>query len=109
MSVRQLRVKTDVRVTPVRECVVDRGVNVAPRYQARFGYDNASSYPIVLLTFPIPPENIFTTAPYLRGQPQIFLPGNQRNVFTETFPASGSLTWRLNKLSVTANAATPRC
>ena len=88
-----IRIKAAVQVTPVRECVIDLGASASPRYRARFGYDNTSSYPIVLLTFPLPPENIFTTAPYRRNQPQVFLPGSPRNVFTETFPAGSSVTW----------------
>ena len=106
-----VRSKADVLVTPVRECVTDLGQGAAgaKRYRARFGYDNAATYAIVLLTLPLPAENIFTTAPFLRGQPQLFLPGNRRNVFTTDFAAGESPTWRLNKINVTATSSTPRC
>ena len=95
------------KITPVRECVVDRGASVSPRYQARFGYNNPASFAIVVPSLPLV-ENTFTAAPTLRGQPQIFLPGNKRNVFTVTF-ASGTIGWKLNNTTVTALATSPRC
>ena len=103
-----VRSNVKVGVTPVRECVVDRGASANPRYQARFGYDNTAAYAIVLITVPIL-DNTFTATPYLRGQPQVFLSGSRRNVFSETFGANGSLTWRLNAKTVTANSSSPRC
>jgi Peptidase family C25/Bacterial Ig-like domain (group 3) len=94
-------------VTPNRECVVDRGGGTNPRYQARFGYNNAASYAVVLVTVPLV-DNTFTATPYLRGQPQIFLPGSRTNVFTVGFQ-NGSITWRLNGRTATANSSSPRC
>ncbi len=94
-------------VTPIRECVVDRGNSTNPRYQARFGYNNSASYAVVLVTVPLI-DNTFTATPVLRGQPQIFLPGNRSNVFTVGF-GSGSITWRLTGRTVTANSTSPRC
>jgi CSLREA domain-containing protein len=95
------------KVTPVRQCVVNRGAAVNPRYLARWGYNNPASYPIAVPTIPSS-ENTFTTSPYLRGQPQIFMPGSQRDVFTTTFQ-SGTQTWKLNGVSVTAATNSPAC
>ena len=102
-----LRSSVSQKVTPVRECVVDRGSRVNPRYQARFGYNNPAPFAIYIPTLGSS-ENGFTSSPYLRGQPQVFLPGNKRNVFTTTFH-TGSITWRLNGKTVVANSSSPRC
>ena len=80
---------------------------VNPRYQARFGYNNPAPFAIYIPTLGSS-ENGFTSTPYLRGQPQVFLPGNKRNVFTTTFH-TGSITWRLNGKTVVANCSSPRC
>lgn len=104
-----ITVRTSVtqRITPVRQCVVDRGVSASPRYQARWGYDNPASFPIAVPSIPLI-ENTFTSVPFLRGQPQILLPGSQRNVFTTTF-ASGTSTWRINGNTASALSSSPRC
>ena len=95
------------RITPVRQCVVDRGAGTSPRYQARWGYDNPAAFAIAVPSIPIL-ENTFTSTPFLRGQPQILLPGAQRGVFTTTF-ASGTSTWRINGNSASATSTSPRC
>jgi hypothetical protein len=102
-----IRAAIDPDVTPIRECVVDRGAATNPRYQARFGYNNTASYAVVLATIPLI-DNTFTVLPVLRGQPQIFLAGSRSNVFSVGF-SSGSITWRLDGRTVTANASSPRC
>jgi hypothetical protein len=102
-----VRTSVSQRITPVRQCVVDRGAGTTPRYEARWGYNNPATFAIAVPSIPIL-ENTFTTTPFLRGQPQILLPGNQRNVFTTAF-SSGDSTWRINSNTATANSATPRC
>ena len=95
------------KITPVRQCVVDRGRNANPRYEARFGYDNPASFAIVEPTVN-KVDNFFTSNPAYRGQPQVFLPGSKRNVFSATFH-SGSISWKLDGKTVTANSSSPRC
>jgi uncharacterized protein YjbI with pentapeptide repeats len=102
-----VRTSVTQRITPVRECVVDRGASTSPRYQVRWGYNNPAPFAIAVPSIPIL-ENTFTSAPFLRGQPQILLPGTQRNVFTTTF-SSGSSSWRINNTTATATASSPRC
>lgn len=102
-----VRTRVTQRITPVRQCVVDRGAGTSPRYQARWGYDNPAAFAIAVPSIPIL-ENTFTSTPFLRGQPQILLPGAQRGVFTTTF-ASGTSTWRINGNSASATSTSPRC
>jgi hypothetical protein len=102
-----VRTSVTQKVTPVRECVVDRGSRVTPRYQARFGYSNPAPFAIYVPTLPNN-DNTFTSSPYFRGQPQVFLPGVKSNVFTTTFN-SGSISWKLNGTTVTAKSSSPRC
>ena len=95
------------KVTPVLQCVVDRGSSVNPRYQARFGYTNAASVPLYILYVPLV-ENTFTSSPYDRGQPTIFQPGTNNNVITATFN-SGTIAWKVNNTTATARTTSPRC
>jgi hypothetical protein len=95
------------RITPVRQCVADGGASALPRYQARWGYDNPAPFAIFVPSIPIL-ENTFNAAPFLRGQPQILLPGAQRNVFTTSFQ-SGTSTWRINGRTASASSTSPRC
>lgn len=95
------------KITPVRECVVDRGAGRNPRYQARFGYNNPAAFAIAV---PVVPslENFVSPNPAFRGQPLVFRPGNQRGVFFADFN-SGSVSWRLNGTTVSATTTTTRC
>ncbi|MEN9643570.1 MAG: hypothetical protein RL238_239 [Actinomycetota bacterium] len=104
-----LTVRTNVtqKITPVRECIVDRGATSNPRYEARWGYNNPAAFAIAVPSIPLL-ENTFTSAPFLRGQPQIFLPGNRRGVFSTPF-ASGSLGWRVNGVTATASSSNAKC
>ncbi|MBI5090422.1 MAG: hypothetical protein HZB15_16620, partial [Actinobacteria bacterium] len=102
----KVRAGVTVKVTPVVQCVTDRGSRQTPRYEARFGYTNPAGYAIVIPTTAT--ENTFTSSPSLRGQPQIFRAGTQRNVFTVGF-ASGTQSWRLNGTTVSASPSTRRC
>jgi hypothetical protein len=95
------------KVTPRVDCIVDRGTATNPRYQARFGYTNAASVPLYVPSILLI-ENSFSAFPFLRGQPQIFLPGTQSNVFAATFQ-SGSIRWKLNNVTATASSSSPRC
>lgn len=95
------------RVTPVRQCVTDRGPGNALRYRAVYGYNNPAPFPIASPTVPLL-ENTFNPLPGFRGQPQVFMPGNQRNVFTVDFNGS-SLNWTLHGTTVQARSSSPRC
>lgn len=87
-----VRVGISQKVVPVLQCVTDRRP-AGPRYRAVFGYNNPAPFPVAAITVPFV-ENWFNPLPALRGQPQVFLPGNQRNVFTADFN-SGTLSWTL--------------
>ena len=102
-----VRTSVGQKISPVAECVVDRGAGANPRYQAKWGYDNPAPFAIAVAATPVI-ENTFTAAPFLRGQPQVLRPGSQRNVFTTTFN-SGNHTWRINGKTATANSSSPRC
>ena len=41
------------KVTPVLQCVTDRGSGTFPRYRARFGYDNPAPFSIAAPTIPL--------------------------------------------------------
>ena len=102
-----VRTAVSQRVTPVLQCVTDRGSSTNPRYLARFGYNNPASFAIAIAPIPFL-DNTFTTNPFLRGQPSIFLPGSALGVF-ETGFGSGTIGWRLNGTTVTARTNTVRC
>jgi hypothetical protein len=95
------------KMTPILQCVTDRNATASPRYLAKFGYNNPAPFAIYIPTV-LSVENGFSTSPYLRGQPQVFLAGNRSGVF-ETGFSSGSITWRLNAKNVTASPASTRC
>jgi hypothetical protein len=101
-----VRVGISQRVVPVLQCVTDRRP-ASPRYRAVFGYNNPAPFPVAAITVPFV-ENWFNPLPALRGQPQVFLPGNQRNVFTADFN-SGTLSWTLQGTTVQARSNTTRC
>lgn len=95
------------RVTPILQCVADRGVTPSGRYEALWSYNNPGS---LALAIPVLPsiENTFTTSPARRGQPEIFMPGRHNNVFATTFN-TGTQTWMLNGVGATARTNTSRC
>jgi CSLREA domain-containing protein len=92
-------------VSPVLECVFDRGKDVNPRYLARFGYNNPNA---VSVTIPVGSDNRFTPNPQDRGQPTTFLPGRQRFVFDVPFQ-SGNQVWTLNGRTSTASPSSSKC
>jgi hypothetical protein len=102
-----VRVGITQRVTPVRQCVADLGRTRNPRYEARFGYDNPAPFAIYAPAIPFV-ENTVSPNPAWRGQPQVFLPGSQRDVFRATFN-SGTVDWFLHGTTVQARTSSPRC
>jgi hypothetical protein len=74
-------------VTPVIECVI---LHPGGGYTAVLGYDNPSTGTV---TVPVGPENKITPASAVGGQPDTFLPGRQRGVFSLTV-ANGTPTLR---------------
>ncbi len=94
-------------IVPVLQCVNQQGGGSHSRYQATWGYDNPAMFAIAVDTRR-KQENTFTSRPYLRGQPQIFLPGVQRDVFNNTF-RSGTQTWQINGNSASATTDSPTC
>jgi len=90
-------------VSPVLECVVDRGAswsNPATRYLARFGYNNRNSFQVAIL---VGSTNRFSPNPQNRGQPGVFLGGRQRFVFEVPFNGS-NLVWTLSGRTATASS-----
>ena len=102
-----VRTAVSQRVTPVVQCVTDRGSSANPRYLARFGYNNPASFAVAIAPIPFL-DNTFTASPFLRGQPSIFLPGSALGVF-ETGFGNGTIGWSLNGTTVTARTNTVRC
>jgi len=91
-------------IIPVFECVQDNGDHT---YTAFYGYYNQNSVPVFI---PIGLKNGFT--PYNlaidRGQPTVFHPGVQTNVFSVVFDGS-NLTWTLYVTNVTINSHSRSC
>jgi uncharacterized protein len=90
-------------ITPIAECVVNLGGGA---FTARFGYDNLNP---VAITIQDRLFNFFLPLPADRGQPKVFLPGRQREVFSVE-NARGILIWSLTGRTVIASPLlTPRC
>lgn len=102
-----VRTRVNRKVTPVAQCVVDRGSGESPRYSGRFGYNNAGDVPLWIPTSGRV-ENAFTTGAAGRGQPQVFLPGSRRGVFETAF-STGTQTWRLNGKTASLSSSSRRC
>ena len=64
---------------PLLNCVEDNGDGT---FTAHFGYLNQTSSPI---TVPLGLMNMFVPPPKERGQPTVFLPGENNDVFQVTF------------------------
>ena len=116
-------------LTPILECVADRGSTASPRYQARFGYRNTAAFPIYLPTLSnlsttvlagvtVRPshsqalqqlsDNRFAGSPDYRGQTQLFLAGRHENTFQVNF-ATGNQAWSLNGSLASAAQNSTRC
>jgi hypothetical protein len=91
------------KVKPVLECIVKQSDG---SYRAYWGYTNSSSSNV---TIPVGSSNTFTPAPADRGQPTVFTPGTKHSVFSTVFPASGSVTWKVQGTSVTATKRSKCC
>lgn len=103
-----VRPNVNTKVVPLAQCVTDRGAGTpGGRYEARWGYRNPAAFAIAVPFLPLL-ENTFTSAPFDRGQPQVFLPGNQDDVFRTRF-TSGTQTWKLNGKTATAKSNLARC
>ncbi|MFO7526380.1 MAG: hypothetical protein R6W68_13095 [Ignavibacteriaceae bacterium] len=89
-------------VLPILECVEYNG---AYSYTAYFGYNNNNDAAVYI---PVGGNNMFSPYPNFRGQPLVFLPGIQTNVFSVEFDGKG-LTWTLIGESVTADYDSTPC
>ncbi|HLX09364.1 MAG TPA: PqqD family protein [Thermoanaerobaculia bacterium] len=74
---------------PLLECVDNNGDGT---FTAHFGYLNQSGATINLA---VGPKNMFVPGQQDFGQPTVFLPGEQLNVFSVVFSANDSLKWML--------------
>src|SRR5579864_726969 len=74
---------------PLLECVDNNGDGT---FTAHFGYLNQSGATINLA---VGPKNMFVPGQQDFGQPTVFLPGEQLNVFSVVFSANDSLQWML--------------
>jgi len=88
-------------VTPIFECVsLTPGSGQAV---ASFGYFSFNPAPV---TIPVGEENFFFPGTAFRGQPTVFLPGRQENVFSVQFAMATNTSWVLDG-SVAAASANP--
>ncbi|NOK62478.1 MAG: 3',5'-cyclic AMP phosphodiesterase CpdA [Chloroflexi bacterium AL-W] len=83
-------------ISPVLECVV---ANNDGSYTARFGYDYVGRGRTRIA---VGPDNRFTPEPQDRGQPEVFVSGRWRDMFTVDFDGS-DLVWTLNGRTTTAS------
>jgi hypothetical protein len=88
---------------PVLECVES---NADGTYTAHFGYDNPNSFDV---SIPIGGSNFFVPLPLDRGQPTLFVPGRQVDVFTVVFPTFSLLVWTLDGGTAIARSGGPPC
>jgi hypothetical protein len=89
-------------LTPTLQCVQNNGDHT---YTAYLGYNNSNSVSVYIS---LGSKNNFSPAPIDRGQPKLFLPGEQADVFSVIFNGS-DLTWTLDQASVTANKNSTPC
>lgn len=89
-------------IVPILECVQENGDNT---FTAFWGYNNSNEEVVYI---PIGIKNGFTPGIQDRGQPKLFLPGNNTNVFNVVFNGK-DLSWRLDQTSVTANKNSTPC
>ena len=90
------------QLQPVAECVWD---NKDGTETALWGWDNPTSDSAF-----IPPSNKNNMSPGAadQGQPTLFGPGRQRNVFTTTFTGT-SATWHLGNNDASVDGSTTAC
>lgn len=92
-------------ITPLLECVIDRGSAANPRYAAVSGYNNPNAFAKVIA---VGSSNAFAPTPIDRSQTTLFMPGRQRNAFAVDFN-TGALTWTLNGKTTVASTSATRC
>lgn len=89
---------------PVVNCVAPGGEN---ELVAHFGYVNPLG---TKLTIPVGSHNAFNPAPFDRGQPTSFVPGESDNVVSVSFHANrGPLHWKLGQARAVARRDSPPC
>ncbi len=97
--------KLDEALRPIVECVQD---NQNGTYTAFFGYDN--NYQTAVYIHIGLQNNVYDeVSEFYGGQPVIFLPGRNENVFTKDFNSGGTITWLLNTESVIADEGSILC
>ncbi len=93
--------------TPVPSvCVIDKGINMSPRYEARFGYNNVAGVPVVA---PKPIVNLFVPGVLDRGQPDILAPGPHTGTVIAPLASTATLSWTIYTNTVNARSSSPRC
>ena len=94
--------KLEFPIIPVLECVRKNEDN---SYTAYFGYDNKNGISVLLQ---IGEENKFDPSEHDRLQPEIFMPGRHKNIFSVKFDGR-KIMWKLNKEKITADKNSPEC
>lgn len=90
-------------VIPVLNCVRDNGDRT---FTAFFGYNNQNNVGVYIV---VGDENKFSyPSQSYRGQPKVFFPGIQTNIFSVDFDGD-DLTWNLNGTSVKVNKKSTPC
>ena len=89
-------------IHPILECVHNNGNGT---YTAHYGYQNDRDKSVLV---PVGGQNSIYPGQSDRGQPYLFYPGRQTDVFTVDFDGS-DLTWYLNGRTVTVNASSTPC
>lgn len=89
-------------ITPLVECVKNNG---GGSYTARFGYRNDNTKSVFV---PVGTNNKFSPTPENRGQPTIFLPGRNYQVFSVNFDGK-NLVWNIFSKKVTASKNSTPC
>ncbi|MGC4087899.1 MAG: lamin tail domain-containing protein [Polyangiaceae bacterium] len=91
------------KLRPLLECVRRNG---PLSWTARFGYENPNALPV---TRAIGAQNRFIPAPESRGQPSVFAPGRQANVFEVEFRPLSPALWTLDGRIALGTILSPRC
>gem|GEM_PF-6871921 len=96
-------------ITPILECVIKKpasggyggkaasgkGQETGDNYDTYIAYFGYKSENAQLVNIAVGSKNFFNTSPQGQGQPVHFEPGRQTNVFSVTFKAGSSLTWKV--------------
>ncbi len=90
------------QITPLVECVKNNG---GGSYTAKFGYRNDNTKSVFV---PVGTNNKFSPTPENRGQPTIFLPGRNYEVFSVNFDGR-NLVWNIFSKKATASKNSTPC